>query len=494
MVELYKSSLLKDTKLGAAYAVLKSPVVEGNEEMAQGAVSQAAQHFYEGDVDYIYRSRLGEDVKKKDFWDNLGSSLGQGIEDYYANAERWEEGFIGALTGLLGSPTFGRSQNSGNTTYLGRGKKIGISGGAIAEYREWKDTRDLRKKRLQKANVAIKDHDKLEKELRHLAAQMRIAKDQQNYLLHDDEFNWKNARTAALFEDIMHLKRVGRLDMVKSIMQQMDDFTLEDAQEILEEAQKQTSTSMTEQELQKVQQEKDQYDKEIEQYKTDIANIEQNIISASERGESQATMQLYYDRLQQYNKALNTAQNESAIRQSILNGDTLTRSQYTHTDGTMFTAQEVLDDLKKRKAHYNKMIDQIATAQEEIDFATGENVLDDDQLDTLTWYRVMAEDWQDRAESIVKENEAVIDAVLSNDKLTTLIDTIEQLEGYTKDNRVTKELKTMIGGALTHTSPQELKKVKNALEFLKVTLHTEGARYNVARMLAKGIIDASGKK
>lgn len=123
MVELYKSSLLKDTKLGAAYAVLKSPVVEGNEEMAQGAVSQAAQHFYEGDVDYIYRSRLGEDVKKKDFWDNLGSSLGQGIEDYYGNIERWEEGFIGALTGLLGSPTFGRSQNSGNTTYLGRGKK-----------------------------------------------------------------------------------------------------------------------------------------------------------------------------------------------------------------------------------------------------------------------------------------------------------------------------------------------------------------------------------
>ena len=494
MVELYKSSLLKDTKLGAAYAVLKSPVVEGNEEMAQGAVSQAAQHFYEGDVDYIYRSRLGEDVKKKDFWDNLGSSLGQGMDDYYANAERWEEGFIGALTGLLGSPTFGRSQNSGNTTYLGKGKKIGMSGGAIAKYREWKDTRDLRKKRLQKANVAIKDHDKLEKELRHLAAQMRIAKDQQNYLLHDDEFNWKNARTAALFEDVMHLKRVGRLDMVKSIMQQMDDFTLEDAQEILEEAQKQTSTSMTEQELQKVQQEKDQYDKEIEQYKTDIANIEQNIQMASERGESQATMQLYYDRLQQYNKALNTAQNESAIRQSILNGDTLTRSQYTHTDGTMFTAQEVLDDLKKRKAHYNKMIDQIATAQEEIDFATGENVLDDDQLDTLTWYRVMAEDWQDRAESIVKENEAVIDAVLSNDKLTTLIDTIEQLEGYTKDNRVAKELKAMIGGALAHTSPQELKNVKNALEFLKVTLHTEGARYNVARMLAKGIIDASGKK
>ena len=40
------------------------------------------------------------------------SSIMQGLRSQYGNIDNYEEAFVGAITGLLGTPTFGKRNNS----------------------------------------------------------------------------------------------------------------------------------------------------------------------------------------------------------------------------------------------------------------------------------------------------------------------------------------------------------------------------------------------
>lgn len=62
-------------------------------------------------------------------------------------------------------------------------------------------------------------------------------------IIHDDEKEYKDARTAATFEMISNLKRAGRLDLLQRAMEATTEFSDEDIQEIVEMTQKQVSAS-----------------------------------------------------------------------------------------------------------------------------------------------------------------------------------------------------------------------------------------------------------
>lgn len=95
---------------------------EGNEEMAQAWAAEFAGNnafYYDGPGTYY---RAMSDPKTLQETMSSWEAASKAFANTYGNLDRYEEFAIGALTGLLGTPTFGRSQNASANTWLGRGK------------------------------------------------------------------------------------------------------------------------------------------------------------------------------------------------------------------------------------------------------------------------------------------------------------------------------------------------------------------------------------
>jgi len=110
---------------------------EGNEELAQAWAADFSTNYFSDSPDNYYKFTTDPDLES-DAMDFIPAAI-KGFSNTYGNADRWEEFAIGALTGLIGTPTFGRVANADANTWLGRGKLIGITGGlggAIASARE----------------------------------------------------------------------------------------------------------------------------------------------------------------------------------------------------------------------------------------------------------------------------------------------------------------------------------------------------------------------
>lgn len=116
----------------ALWKGFKGGLREGNEEMAQAFISEsAAASTMPEDPDAYYKALTDPNAQIKT--NNFLTSITTGFTKSYGNMDRWEEGFIGFLTGIFGTPTFGKVNNSDSNTYLGKGKMIGMSGGLFAE-------------------------------------------------------------------------------------------------------------------------------------------------------------------------------------------------------------------------------------------------------------------------------------------------------------------------------------------------------------------------
>lgn len=227
-------------KMGATWAATKGPFREFNEEMLQGAAAQAASYQYEDEVDKIFDAALNIDAtyQTKD----VLSSILHGLGSQYGDIDKYEEGFVGAITGLLGAPTFGRRNNSTDQTYLGKSKWIGLTGGTYTELRDYRRDRKRADQAARDATDVLRNEN-LASNIKHLIAQSKFQNDMDQAIIHDDEKEYKDARTAATFEMINHLKRVDRLDLLQRAMEVTTEFTDEDVAEIAEMVTKQVSAT-----------------------------------------------------------------------------------------------------------------------------------------------------------------------------------------------------------------------------------------------------------
>jgi len=168
------------------------------------------------------------------------SSIGQGISNTYGDTNKWEEGLIGAITGALGSPTIGRKTNSTDQTWLGRGKLVGMSGGLFTEIRD--QLKDLEGAERTAAHITktLKDPN-FQNRFKHLVAQTHFNDMMEKAVAENSELDFKDAETAAAFEDIMYFKKGNRLDLLKSALANTELFEQEDIDQIVEMTQKQYS-------------------------------------------------------------------------------------------------------------------------------------------------------------------------------------------------------------------------------------------------------------
>lgn len=455
---------LLGNKTYAALMAVREPLKEGNEEMAQATAAKSSQNYYGSRVDAIYDAAMDNYSRSQvlDWW----KASVQGFKDIYGDFNNYEEGFIGALTGLMGSPTFGKKNNSTSETYLGRSKWIGMSGGVVPQWRNAIKGREQEAEIVSHVNSILKNGN-LERDMKHLIAQTFFDEKQRVAAIKNDKLEYKDSELASIFENIMYLKEAGKIDLLHRAIENMDGFTEEDAKAILEMTKKdididgQNVTSLNKRkddlisESEKLTKQNEEAQKSLNDF---ISSLTENTNTFTFDANGNITYGEENDKKikeaqESINRTKETIDNiEKTIEDidvELSNKKSTTVSPYLNEDGELKTTQEVLEDLNKRKSKYKKIIGEVTGNMDSIDAAT-EETLTNDQLKTLTWYKVMMKDWQERANSMTTSMSRFIrDFLNDNVSKEQLAKLDKELEGLDIKHLTAEEMQSY-GGALVN--------------------------------------------
>lgn len=455
---------LLGNKTYAALMAVREPLKEGNEEMAQAAAAKSSQNYYGSRVDAIYDAAMDNYSRSQvlDWW----KASVQGFKDIYGDFNNYEEGFIGALTGLMGSPTFGKKNNSTSETYLGRSKWIGMSGGVVPQWRNAIKGREQEAEIVSHVNSILKNGN-LERDMKHLIAQTFFDEKQRVAAIKNDKLEYKDSELASIFENIMYLKEAGKIDLLHRAIENMDGFTEEDAKAILEMTKKdinidgQNVTSLNKRkddlisESEKLTKQNEEAQKSLNDF---ISSLTENTNTFTFDANGNITYGEENDRKikeaqESINRTKETIDNiEKTIEDidvELSNKKSTTVSPYLNEDGELKTTQEVLEDLNKRKSKYKKIIGEITGNMDSIDAAT-EETLTNDQLKTLTWYKVMMKDWQERANSMATSMSRFIRDFLNDNVSKEQLAKLDEELGGLDIKHLTAEEMQSYGGALVN--------------------------------------------
>lgn len=214
------------TRLGAAYNITKGALSEGNEEILQGAASRIAGNYYSTDVNNFYKSKTDRKAAQETL--DWTKSFAEGINETVNDGSAWEEFFIGSLTGALGMPRFrGIRSESGSLQ-----SPITIEGGAI---NEWRDYRNKIARENEIANYMNNrvNSPGFKNYYQGLIRHNKYQNDMNQAAEEGDEFNFKNAEHAQLVSDIVMFDQAGKLEDLKSAINEASGTSQEDLESIV---------------------------------------------------------------------------------------------------------------------------------------------------------------------------------------------------------------------------------------------------------------------
>ena len=221
----------KVTKKEAIARGIRHGLVEGNEEMSQAFISETAGQRQSPDSPDAYYEALldpNAEIETKSFL----KSVTEGFANTYGNGDRWEEFAIGAITGLLGIPTFGRVQNADANTWLGRGKAVGISGGIFGEI----GIANRENVEGQEAVDFMNNYaQKVQEQKDHFVRSQSFTNAMDGWAEDKNAFEYKNAEDNSDFSAISRFAKVGRLgDLKEMVDQDFENISDEELEKIAE--------------------------------------------------------------------------------------------------------------------------------------------------------------------------------------------------------------------------------------------------------------------
>lgn len=187
---------------------LKNAGSEAFEEMAQGFISSGSKN--------VAAKRLtafnddGYDPETVESFGNWIAQMVEGGTDYLGDIKNWQEGFLGALTGLLGIP--GKPWNGGIAEARRQAKSD------VADSQEAADALN--------ALVSTQDfQNRWHGYIRHLLYDKTMA----DALAADDQFTWQNENNKQLINDIVTFADAGRLDDLMQVVDVFGNMTADEA-------------------------------------------------------------------------------------------------------------------------------------------------------------------------------------------------------------------------------------------------------------------------
>lgn len=226
-----KYSVRGSSKASKVAKILGGGIAEGNEEMAQRNISDTQKHYYATDFNNFYRSLHGLEAEEEtlDWFKSAGLTITKNFTDNGANAA-WEEFTIGALTGLLGMPSFRSIRNDETGKFQ---SPVTLEGNAISKWKELSENAERDKAMAKKLNDRVNS-----KEFKnYYLGQKRHQKyqdDMNDSAARNDEFDYKNAEHAQLLSDIEMFNNAGKLEDLKTAIGEAFDISDKNLNAIIE--------------------------------------------------------------------------------------------------------------------------------------------------------------------------------------------------------------------------------------------------------------------
>lgn len=216
--KLALNAAYKSTGSVAGRTVLNSLKVAGSEsfeEMAQGVISAGTKNVAATNIAAFNNDAYDPD-SVGDFGDWF-AQMQEGGAEYLSDSKNWQEGFLGAVTGLLGIPS--RSIHTWN-------------GGVIGAYNEASGRQAASDLAAEKLNTLVNSQefqDRWHGYIRHL----KYDKDMQKAASKNNPYDWHNANDKQLINDIITFDNAGKLDDLFQIVDAYSGVTLNDAKNLL---------------------------------------------------------------------------------------------------------------------------------------------------------------------------------------------------------------------------------------------------------------------
>lgn len=202
--------------------VLQKGIAEGPfEEMGQSAIARGAGYKYGSELNSFYGAKIDPESEEESV--GLLKAMGDAVLETYGNIDNYEEGFIGAISGMLGIPSV-RTNEKGSL-------RPSLEGGA------WEDIREIRAENARNKEVA----DALNKRIQSpeflnyyqgMIRHNKFQKDMDKAVEEGDPFSFKNAEHSQLISDIMLFDDAGRIQDFYDILDEAGTIRDEDMESL----------------------------------------------------------------------------------------------------------------------------------------------------------------------------------------------------------------------------------------------------------------------
>lgn len=203
----------------SVWNTLKVMGSESAEEMLQGTASSGAKQVAKGNMATFNNDGYDPDSieQVRDWFSNMY----EGGAEYLGDVKNWQEGALGALTGLFGIP--------GKVWKKGQRWNGGIPG-AISEARERVSASETAAEKLNSLVNSKEFQDRWHGYIRHLKYDTQM----QDAVKNDDPYAWHNANDAQLINDVMMFADAGKLEDLSQIVDAYGSLSVQDANSLKE--------------------------------------------------------------------------------------------------------------------------------------------------------------------------------------------------------------------------------------------------------------------
>lgn len=204
---------------------LSNPFAEANEEMMQSWFSEGTGLQQASKLNSFYGAKVNPEAEEEAI--GFLNSMFTGFSNIYGDAQSWEEGFIGGLTGFLGIPSISKTTTKGGKKKFKLSLKGELWEGLSDAQKDNKDTQSI----VNALNARVKDPEFInyyQGFIRH----QKYQNDMEAALKEGKPFDYKNAEHSQFISDAIMFEKAGRLQDLYDIIEEAGNVTENDVDDI----------------------------------------------------------------------------------------------------------------------------------------------------------------------------------------------------------------------------------------------------------------------
>lgn len=391
-------------------AITKPIMAEGSEEVLQQYASDVPTNYYNQDVDNFYKAQTNRKSEQKTL--DVIKTMAKQAAATFSDADTWEQFFIGGLTGLMGVPSFTRTDANGKMKF-----GLGWQSEAFQGAKEAKNKAVRYNYLSDYMNDRIQNNEKFKNYYKGLIRHNTYGQAMNEALENNDAKAFHDNDLAQLYSDFVMFDLAGRLDDLKEMAVAAVPQSNEEIEKLIDET---SYKNLSEEDKQKVEEQKN-----IQKQAQQKINVAQEKITKllNEREENEISDE---EKVQ-----LNSFKTELADAQTQLQDATLAIKKinddsplpwigsYVDASGNKKSVEEVKASLEENVKNFTDSLQKYQDIKDDVSSILKTKLTDPakekDILSELIFRIAQVDNWKDRTNDIVTKFKDLLSDSENND-------------------------------------------------------------------------------